>query len=131
MPLPINTQLVQQEGRIALAMEALKQGHFASVRAAARAYNMPHSTLQNRVNGHPMQYNRRSPNCKLTITEETTLVQWILSIDQRGLVPRPDAVRQIANLLLEKRSDSDLSQGSCVGKHWVINFVQQHQALQT
>jgi hypothetical protein len=131
MPLPINTQLVQQEGWIALAIEALKQGHFASVRAAARAYDMPHSTLQNRVNGHPIQYNRWSPNCKLTITEETTLVQWILSMDQRGPVPRPDAVWQMANLLREKQSDSDSSQGSCVSKCWVINFIQQHQTLQT
>ena len=75
MPPQTTTQLVQQEGRIALAMEALKQGCFASARAAARAYDVPHSTFQNRVNGHPMQLNCRSPNCKLTITEETTLVQ--------------------------------------------------------
>jgi hypothetical protein len=50
-------------------------------------------------------------------------------MDQRGLAPRPDAVQQIANLLLEKRSD--LSQGSRVGRRWVTNFVRRHQALQT
>jgi len=65
---------MRQEGRIALAMDALKQGHFTSVRGAAKAYDLPHSTLQNRVNGHPMQHNRRSPNYKLTATEESTLV---------------------------------------------------------
>ena len=92
MPLPNNTQSVQKEGRMALAMEALKQGYFTSARAAARAYDVTHSTLQNRINGRPMQLNRRSPNCKLIIMEETTLVQWILSMDQRGLSPRPDAV---------------------------------------
>jgi hypothetical protein len=76
-----------------------------------------------------MQLNHRAPNRKLSITEETTLIQWILSMDQRGLSPRPDSVRQMINLLLEKRSDSNSN--SQVGKCWVINFVQRHQALQT
>jgi hypothetical protein len=52
-------------------------------------------------------------------------------MDQRGLPPRPDSVRQIANLLLEKRSDLGQGSSSSIGKCWVINFVQRHQALQT
>ena len=106
MPPPTKAQLVHQEGRIALALEALKQGYFTSARAAAKAYDVPKSTFQNRVNGIPMQLQHRPPNCKLSIAEETTLVQWILSMDQRGLSPRPDSVQQMANLLLEKRSNS-------------------------
>ena len=50
-------------------------------------------------------------------------------MDQRGLSPRPNAVRQIANLLIQKRLDT--SQGIIVGNCWVLNFVQRHQALQT
>jgi helix-turn-helix, Psq domain len=42
---------MQREGRIALAMDALKQGHFTSVRDAAKSYDLVHSTLQRRVNG--------------------------------------------------------------------------------
>ena len=53
MPLPNATQSMQQEGRIALAMDALKQGHFTSARGAAKAYDVVYSTLQNRINGHP------------------------------------------------------------------------------
>src|SRR5450755_3332255 len=84
-----------------------------------------------------MQLNHQAPNRKLSITEETTLVQWILSIDQRGLAPRPDSVRQMANLLLEKRSNSNSNSDSNsdpnrqVGQRWVTNFVRRHQALQT
>src|SRR5450432_3372857 len=106
MPPPTKAQLVHQEGRIALALEALKQGYFTSARAAARAYDLPKSTFQNRVKGIPMQINHRPPNCKLSIMEETILVQWILSMDQRGLAPRPDSVRQMANLLIAKWSNS-------------------------
>ena len=50
-------------------------------------------------------------------------------MDQRGLAPRPDSVQQMANLLLEKRSNSNSN--NQVGKRWVINFVRRHQALQT
>ena len=84
---------MQREGRIALAMDALKHSHFTSVRDAAKSYDLIHTTLQRRVNGQPARYNLRSPNCKLTNIEESTLVQWILSIDQCGLPPRPDSVR--------------------------------------
>jgi len=135
MPPPNTTSSVQQEGRIALASEALKQGYFTSLRAAARSYDVPYASLRRRVRNIPAQHDRRSPNCKLTATEELTLVQWILSMDQRGLAPRPDSVRQMANLLLEKRSNSNSNSNSDpnsqVGQNWVYNFVQRHQALQT
>lgn len=44
---------------------------------------------------------------KLSDSEEAAIVQWILSMDNRGLPPRPSTVRSIANLLLEKRGDGN------------------------
>src|SRR5450432_3327755 len=131
MPPPNSTNLVQQEGRIALAIEALKQGYFTSLKGAARSYDVPESTLRYRMKGNPPRRDRRSPNCKLIATEESTLVQWILSMDQRGLAPRPDSVRQMANLLIVKRSNSNSNPNpkSLVGQRWVINFVRRHQTL--
>jgi hypothetical protein len=120
---------MQQEGRIALAMDAIQKGHFTSARAAAKSYDVVRSTLQNRVNGRPARRDSRPTNRKLTDTEESTLVQWILSMDQRGLSPRSDYVRQMANLLLQKRSNSNQGNSQTVGKLWVYNFVRRHQAL--
>jgi helix-turn-helix, Psq domain len=74
MPQPNNTQLMQREGRIALAMDALKRGHFASVRDAAKSYDLVYTTLQRHVNGRLTQYNSRPTNCKLIDIEESTLV---------------------------------------------------------
>jgi hypothetical protein len=54
-------------------MDALKQGHFTSVRGAAQAYDVPFSTLQYRVHKHPARRDSRPTNCKLTETEESTL----------------------------------------------------------
>src|SRR5450432_3513967 len=133
MPPPNSTSSVHQEGRIALAIEALKQGSFTSLLSAAKPYDVPYTTLYRRVCQCPARRDTRPPNCKLTATEESTLVQWILSMDQRGLAPRPDSVRQMANLLLKKRSNSNSNPNpkSLVSQRWVINFVQRHQALQT
>jgi len=129
MPPPIGSQSIEQEGRIVLALDALQKGHFTSARAAAKAYDVRRTTLQLRIKGKLARRDLRSPNCKLTILEEETLVQWILSMDQRGLAPRPDSVRQMADLLLEKRSNSNSNPNSQVGKRWVTNFVRRHQAL--
>jgi hypothetical protein len=41
---------------MALAMDALKKGHFTSVRGAAKSYDVVESTLRNRINGHPMRH---------------------------------------------------------------------------
>jgi hypothetical protein len=42
-----------QEGRILLAIQALKLRQFTSIRAAVLAYDIPRSTLTDRINGMP------------------------------------------------------------------------------
>jgi hypothetical protein len=125
---PYNTQLAQKEGRIALAMQAYKGGQFSSTKACADAYDISDATLRRRVKGIHARCDSVPINRKLTTTEESTLIEWILSMDQRGLAPRSDTVRQMASLLLQKRSqDNTLT----VGKQWVYNFVRRHDSLQS
>ena len=126
MPPRDSTSSAQQEGRIELAIQAIKQGYFSNSSAAAKAYDVPYSTLYDRLHNRPARRDARPSNCKLTATEELTLVQWILSMDQRGLAPRPESVRQMADLLLQKRSDSNSGPNSQVGQNWVYNFVRRH-----
>ena len=75
MPAPNSTSSVQQEGRLVLALDALQKGCFTSTRAAAQAYDVPRTTLRRRVRNCPARRDKRPRNCKLTATEETTLVQ--------------------------------------------------------
>jgi len=75
MALPHNTQLAYNEGRIALAVQAIKQGHFLSVRAAAQTYNISKSTLKRRVKGVNARRDSIPINRKLTTTEESTLIE--------------------------------------------------------
>ncbi len=105
---PIATQLrtlqmAQNEGRILLALQAYQAGQIPSLRAAARAYDVPYTTLSRRSKGTLSQSESVSPNLKLTQTEESTLIQWILSMDTRGIPATKALVHQMAELLLLER----------------------------
>jgi hypothetical protein len=52
-------------------------------------------------------------------------------MDQRGLPLRTDSVRQMANLLLQKRSQLDQDNTLTVGQRWVYNFVRRNDSLQS
>ena len=118
---------------MALAINSYKSGYFTSVREAAATYDISRSTLQARLHGRVSQQEIRSTNLKLTDTEELTLVNWILSMDERGLPVRTTSIRDMANLLLQKRTVTDASDSRTrtVGKQWPYNFVRRHDSLRT
>ena len=71
-----------------------------------------------------MRCDSKPTNYKLIDTKKSVLVQWILSMDQRGLAPRATDVQRMANLLLAKQLTNVGESVSTVGKYWVYNFVQ-------
>ena len=127
---PIRTRssrnLVEQEGRILLAIQAIQKQEIRAVRAAARAFNVPESTLRTRLKGTTNRAETRANSHKLTEIEEESLKKWILSMDSRGAPPRPSIVRRMANLLLAARGSIP---SISVGQNWVTNFVKRHLML--
>ena len=81
---------------------------------------MPRTTLQRRLNGHAFRAEQRANSHKLTRNEEESLVQRIISMDQRGAAPRPFHVRDMANVLLSKHGSMDIQS---VGINWASNFI--------
>jgi hypothetical protein len=118
--------LVQQEGRIQLAIQAYKNSEIRSIRRAAEAFDVPYSTLQDRLSGHLFQAERRNHMHRLTETQEESLIQWIEGRDRRGVAPRPVHVQQMANIILQQDS-KDPPQP--IGKNWVTEFVKRHDSL--
>jgi hypothetical protein len=104
---PIRSQSSQnreeQEGRILLAIQALKNQEIASTREAARRFNVPNSTLSTRLKGVQNRAISRANSHKLTDIEEESLQKWIISLDTRGAAPRPSTIRETTNLLLAAR----------------------------
>ena len=116
------------EGRIALAIQALHSNRFQSLRAAAKAYDVPYTSLNRRYSGIRSRRETRSAACKLTQNEEEVLLQRILDLDAQGFPPQLAIVRDIANIILSSRSKQP---PLIVGKNWVTNFVKRQPSLQT
>ncbi|OQE11327.1 hypothetical protein PENFLA_c072G04132 [Penicillium flavigenum] len=117
---------IEQEGRILLAIQAIQKKEISSIREVARRFNVPRSTLSTRLNGVQNRAISRANSQKLTDVEEDSLQKWILSMDSRGSAPRPSTVREMANLLLEKRGTTPVLS---VGEKWVYNFVKRRPLL--
>lgn len=88
---------------IKLATEAYFKHDFKSIRQAAAAFDVPKSTLIDRIRGvRPLQESQIR-NQKLTPVEELALVEWVLSMDERGMPPSISYARYIANTPLAGR----------------------------
>jgi hypothetical protein len=114
-----------QEARIILAMEAVRTSKKMNVTRAAKLYNVPRSTLRDRLRGKLQAAETRNFNLKLTSSEEETLVQYVLDLDLRGFPPRIGGVEDMANLLLATR------RAKPAGKRWAYNFVHRRPELKT
>ena len=118
-----------QLGRLELAIQAVRNGQITSIQKAAQLYDIPRSTLRDRLNGGQEQASVNRTKRKLTITEEDTILQWILTMDNRGAPLRPSSVRDMANLLLLNRDAS--KPPPTVGTNWVYHFIRRHNTLKT
>ncbi|EAQ84370.1 hypothetical protein CHGG_08384 [Chaetomium globosum CBS 148.51] len=135
MPKPL-----QHEDRIQLALEALRSGQIKIIRKAADAFGVPKSTLHRRVKGGGTRQEAQVKNRKLRPTEEAALIQWIESLDDRGMSPTIGYIRQMADLLLRERGGFTLLDASLtstpvpamtVGENWVQRLLHRHPHLET
>jgi hypothetical protein len=116
-------KLVEQEGRVLLAIKAIKNGRFTSVAAAARSFEVPRSTLQDRMKGVTSWSGTRAIGHKFTQLEVETIQDWLISIDHRGAALTIAMLRDMAILLLENRGDHT---PQTVSKNWPTQFIKRH-----
>ena len=115
----------EQEGRILLAISDLQNKRIPTIGRAAKIYNIPRTTLRDRLKGIQQRSQTRANGHKLSEFEEESLVKWILDLDKRGLPPRPSMVRDMANYLLSQYGNQQ------VEENWVYNLVQRRTKLKS
>lgn len=118
----------QIESKTILAIQAFQQGQFRSIRAAARAYRVPHGRVTRRLKGATYEHDIRPITSKLTTTEEETLLERILDLDNKGFPARIAVVGEIANIILTARGDQP---PVIVGKNWASSFVKRCPELRS
>jgi hypothetical protein len=122
--------VLHRQGRIDLAIQAHKQGRVKSFRAAAIAYDVPQRTAIRRVAGVKPKLGSIAPNRRLTVGEEESLKQWILSMDQRGMPSKNMTIWQMASILAAQCT-TESSTVLLVGQNWVRNFINHHDSLRS
>ena len=118
MPLPL-----QHEERIRFAVEALRSSRIRTIRKAIDAFDVPYATLRGRVAGRVPRQQSQISSRKLRETEEAALVEWVKSLDDRGMSPTIGYIRQIADLLLRKRGSLVLLDASVTAVADEINTI--------
>ena len=78
---------IQQEGRLLLAIQAIKSKEISSIRRAADQFHVNRYTLTRRLRGTINRAESRANSHKLTEIEEELLQQRILSLDRRRAAP--------------------------------------------
>jgi hypothetical protein len=120
---------LQKEGRLNLSKQALQLKQISSCSKAAVLFNVPRSTLHDRVHGALPQATANLKKRKLDTLEEQALVEWILDLNQRGFPPQIIDVRRMADNLLAARGQQPPPQP--VGYKWASRFVNRQPELQT
>jgi len=124
MPPTVTTHTLPYEERFNLAIQAIQLSQVPSIRAAAALYDVPETTLKDRLRGRVARKDAQINNRKLSPTEEQALLQRIASMDERGMPPTLPFIRRMADLLLSERIPD-----SSVGKHWITRFVDRHDEI--
>ncbi len=125
MPPPPDLSSTDPEGRMALAILAIRLGQIKSVRAAAKVYSIKRKTLSLRLNGIQSRRDTIPHNQKLTLSEESVIINYVLDLNSRGFSVRVCVVGEMANLLLDQR------QGAHVSKCWTTNFINRRPEIKS
>ncbi|KAL3709892.1 suppressor protein sef1 [Talaromyces marneffei ATCC 18224] len=115
--------LIEQEGRILLAISDFQNVKIPNITQAAEIYNIPCITLRNRLHGTQQRLLVRANSHKLTQPEEESLVKWVFDLDRHGLPPRHSLVREMANHLPSQHRDQQ------VGEKWVYDLIKRRPEI--
>lgn len=113
------------EARVVVAIDAIQKSDRLSRRTAAKLYNVPETTLRDRMSGAIPMAERRPAVQVLTALKKTVVVQYTLDLDAREFPPSLENMRVTADRILASR-------GTCrVEKQWPYRFVQRREELRT
>ena len=99
-----------KEARVILALQALQNDTKLSLRAAAKLYNVPVSTLGHRRTGRAVRRDLPANLRKLTNLKEETIVQYVIELYERAFPPQLSSVEDMANQLLRVRNAPPIGQ---------------------
>lgn len=89
-----------------MAIGDIRKNQFKTLKDAASSYDVPRTTLQDRISSMASQAHRPANCQKLSNNEASVLSAWILDMDRRVLPLQLLVVHHLAQLLLSARIPS-------------------------
>ena len=106
------------------AVQDVKSG--ISYRKASAKWGIPYTTLYQRTKGHAFRKESQQHRQRLSVTQETALVNWILAQAELGLALTHQQVRHFVQRILANGGDHQP-----LGKHWMEGFLKRNPAVKT
>jgi hypothetical protein len=116
------------EARIQMAITAYKDQKIKSKKRAAAVYGVSETTLRARLNGRKPRNETRANCHKLVEFEERTLIKHLLDADRRGFSIRPEFLREMAQILLQNRTNDPTA---TLGVKWASTFINRHPEIKS
>ncbi|ODM19019.1 hypothetical protein SI65_05636 [Aspergillus cristatus] len=89
---------LSKESHIQMAITAWNEKKFKSILKAAKVFEVPETTLRERLAGIKPQSETRANGYKLTEIEEKSLVKQLLDADKQGFAIRPEFLHGMAQI---------------------------------
>src|SRR6266699_1695272 len=105
------------EHQLQLVFQVFEQDSQLNINKAIRLYNIPLTTLSDRINRHSVYADIISNLRKLTVLKEKMIVQEVFDLDSRGFLRRIYNIEDRTNRLLA------IYDAIHVGPRWISNFV--------
>jgi hypothetical protein len=116
------------EARVERAIEGYQQGRYPSLNAAARALEVPPSTVKHRAAGRKPLRETTTTRLTLSVKEENALVDWVFRLHRLGVPARPSRLVEMAEYIRQSRSAKKLPP---LGKNWASRFIKRHPTIKT
>ena len=99
---------IEKEARLEQTIAEYKKrqntSNSISIRRVAKDIDVPRSSIQNRLKGVRPRDETQEQSMNLTNDEEIELVDWITTLTQRGYAPRYRTVRELAEIIRNRRA---------------------------
>jgi hypothetical protein len=123
---------MDRESRIRAALEGPKNGKYKSARAAAKAENVPRTTLQYRLKGGQETHSAHAYQQACTPGEEDALVEWVQRWHSEGFPISDEMLRTMTQRLILGRMDNsrrDTISTYITSRNWSACFIHCHLYL--
>ncbi|KAI6246570.1 hypothetical protein HI914_05255 [Erysiphe necator] len=86
----------RRKSQIIMALEEINCGRAKSVRAAVITFEVPYTTLRDRMNGVTWKGDKRNNAIIFTLSEENSIVKYIIDLDSKGYPAKYEDITQMA-----------------------------------